>query len=178
MPPTPCPSGGRLADRDPERCSWTRSTAGGTWRCVRRTTCCSWSAIRRGHGQETRGAHLRSLLHHQGIGKGTGLGLSSVYGIVKQPRWPHPLLQRARPGRHLQDLPAGPPGLPPSPRPALAGRRPGRRHETILLVDDEEQLLRSMGSGCWRPGATGADGPAAARRPWRYSASRAAGWTW
>ena len=72
------------------------------------------------------------------VGKGTGLGLATVYGIVKQHQGWIEVVQPARRGHHVQDLPAGHPAARQAPRrrrrpkPDLPGGT-----ETILLVEDD-----------------------------------------
>jgi two-component system cell cycle sensor histidine kinase/response regulator CckA len=75
-------------------------------------------------------------------GKGTGLGLSTVYGIVKQSGG-HLFVDSA-PGQGAVFeilFPLAP--KPPKPVPAAAGRR-AEGSETILLVEDEEPVLKMV----------------------------------
>ena len=79
------------------------------------------------------------------VGKGTGLGLSTVYGIVKQNRGG--IAVESRPGegsvfRIYLPRQAGTekPSLPPPERPAEPVEPKSR---TILLVEDEETILRT-----------------------------------
>jgi two-component system, cell cycle sensor histidine kinase and response regulator CckA len=79
------------------------------------------------------------------VGKGTGLGLAMVYGIVKQNRGF--LEVESRPGQgatfriYLPRVEAG--AEIPKGRPTTADKLEGS--ETILLVEDEEALLKLLG---------------------------------
>ncbi len=74
------------------------------------------------------------------VGKGTGLGLSTVYGIVKQSEgyiWVYSELGKGTSFKvYLPQV--GEPGES-EPATAPSGEAP-RGHETVLLVEDEEQL--------------------------------------
>ena len=93
-------------------------------------------------------------------GKGTGLGLATVYGIVKQSGGSHLGLQRAGHGHDVQ-------GLPPAGRAAPSCRastqapaaEPARGTETILLVEDDEQVRAPARSILRRHGYVVLDAP-------------------
>jgi PAS domain S-box-containing protein len=75
-------------------------------------------------------------------GKGTGLGLSMVYGAVREHRGY--LSVQSTPGAGSQFtvyLPASCAGVQTGARESAA---PGKGRETILVVDDEEEVLESM----------------------------------
>ncbi len=76
--------------------------------------------------------------------KGTGLGLSTVYGIVKQSEGYIWLYSEAGKGTSFKIyLPRfSATGEVPATQPALAQEPPSTGHETILLVEDEENLRR------------------------------------
>jgi PAS domain S-box-containing protein len=76
------------------------------------------------------------------VGKGTGLGLSQVYGFVKQSGG-HVTLD-SKPGQGTTVklyLPASTQRKPGAARTATASRQTGRGMETILVVDDDEDVL-------------------------------------
>ncbi len=76
--------------------------------------------------------------------KGTGLGLSTVYGIVKQSEGYIWLYSEAGKGTSFKIyLPRfSATGEVPALQPALAQEQSSPGHETILLVEDEENLRR------------------------------------
>jgi PAS domain S-box-containing protein len=76
--------------------------------------------------------------------KGTGLGLSTVYGIVKQSEGYIWLYSEAGKGTSFKIyLPRfSATGEAPATQPALPQEQPSPGHETILLVEDEENLRR------------------------------------
>ncbi len=76
--------------------------------------------------------------------KGTGLGLSTVYGIVKQSEGYIWLYSETGKGTSFKIyLPRfSATGEALATQPALAQEQPSKGHETILLVEDEENLRR------------------------------------
>ena len=76
--------------------------------------------------------------------KGTGLGLSTVYGIVKQSEGYIWLYSETGKGASFKIyLPRfSATGEALATQPALAQEQPSKGHETILLVEDEENLRR------------------------------------
>ncbi|MFZ5584700.1 MAG: PAS domain S-box protein [Thermodesulfobacteriota bacterium] len=97
-----------------------------------------------GHGMapETLAHVFEPFFTTKEVGRGTGLGLATVYGIVKS-HGGH-VTCHSQPGggaRFVIHLPAGPEPAPrPAPRPRPDAAAPGGS-ETILLVDDEEDIL-------------------------------------
>jgi signal transduction histidine kinase/ActR/RegA family two-component response regulator len=82
------------------------------------------------------------------LGKGTGLGLSTVYGIVRQSRGFVAVSSAPGKGSTFDVYLPADPGEPEpvdrggeAPRPRAVVARPG---ETVLVADDEPQLLRLM----------------------------------
>jgi len=96
-----------------------------------------------GHGidAETRQHLFEPFYTTKEQGKGTGLGLATVFGIVRQNRGA--VLVRSEPGRgatfqiYLPRVQA-----PAADTEAVKTRAPSRGEETILLVEDEEQVLQ------------------------------------
>ncbi len=80
------------------------------------------------------------------IGKGTGLGLSTVYGAVKQNGGGiHVESQPGQGSTFRVYLPRHDPKEAPAPPPApvVIADPTAERHETILLVEDEDVILRT-----------------------------------
>ncbi|HEV3205651.1 MAG TPA: ATP-binding protein [Terriglobales bacterium] len=100
--------------------------------------------------------------------KGTGLGLSTVYGIIKQSEGYIWVYSEAGKGTTFKVyLPRlGEAGLPQAMQPAAAQEQPGPGHETVLLVEDEENLRRLTRQSLGNQGYSvldAADGTAAIR---------------
>lgn len=99
-----------------------------------------------GHGMDdTVKAHLfEPFFTTKEVGKGTGLGLSMAYGIVKQHHGQIQVISEAGHGCTIRILfPAA--GLPKPPETAGPVRsRLSRGDETVLLVEDDESVLRFM----------------------------------
>jgi PAS domain S-box-containing protein len=100
--------------------------------------------------------------------KGTGLGLSTVYGIIKQSEGYIWVYSESGNGTtfkiYLPRLSEA--GLPQITQLAAVQEQPGPGHETILLVEDEENLRRLTRQFLENQGYTvleAADGPAAIR---------------
>jgi PAS domain S-box-containing protein len=100
--------------------------------------------------------------------KGTGLGLSTVYGIIKQSEGYIWVYSESGNGTtfkiYLPRLSEA--GLPQITQLAAVQEQPGPGHETILLVEDEENLRRLTRQSLENQGYTvldAADGPAAVR---------------
>ncbi|HXP15601.1 MAG TPA: ATP-binding protein [Terriglobales bacterium] len=100
--------------------------------------------------------------------KGTGLGLSTVYGIIKQSEgyiWVYSESGKGTTFKiYLPRLSEA--GKPRIMQPAAAQEQPGPGHETILLVEDEENLRRLTRQSLENQGYSvldAADGPAAMR---------------
>ncbi len=95
-PATPCPPGGQVT-------LVSRAARGRTrWLEV----CDTGTGIE----PEAPGAHLRSLLHHQGGGQGHRPGALHRPGHRREPRRPHHRGQHAGQGHHLHPAPAAGPG--------------------------------------------------------------------
>jgi signal transduction histidine kinase len=76
------------------------------------------------------------------IGKGTGLGLSTVYGIARQHRgWVEVQSQVNHGAAFHVFLPALPVPEPRKTPPPASPKKPAPARETILVVDDEPDLL-------------------------------------
>jgi PAS domain S-box-containing protein len=100
--------------------------------------------------------------------KGTGLGLSTVYGIIKQSEGYIWVYSEAGKGTTFKIyLPRlGEASLPQAMQPAAAQEQPGPGHETVLLVEDEENLRRLTRQSLENQGYSvldAADGTAAIR---------------
>ena len=100
------------------------------------------------------------------MGRGTGLGLSTVYGIIKQSGghiWVYSEPSRGTTFKvYLARVDAPVDPLPQRARPSA----PARGQETILLVEDDDQLrelTRSVLAACGYSVLVAEDGPAAAR---------------
>jgi len=100
-----------------------------------------------GMDQETMRHVFEPFFTTKEVGQGTGLGLSVIYGIVRQN---HGFIQvESEPGQGAAFtiwLPAasgGPSGQAVPPAGARAGTA-GRGGETVLVVEDEPQLLRLL----------------------------------
>nr|NJM00936.1 response regulator [Desulfobacula sp.] len=85
-------------------------------------------------------------------GKGTGLGLAVVHGIVKKLKGE--IVVKSEKGKgtefsiYLPGPAPGPGDLPPNPR----GFSPTPRTEAVLVVDDEESVLKMMDQVLTRTG--------------------------
>jgi two-component system, NtrC family, sensor kinase len=75
------------------------------------------------------------------VGKGTGLGLATVYGIVRQHHGWVEVQSRVNHGTAFHVfLPALPVAEPRKTPPPASPKKPAATRETILVVDDEEDL--------------------------------------
>ena len=97
-----------------------------------------------GHGRGDPRPGLRALLHHQTSGRGHRTRPGDGLRHREAERRVHLVLQRAGPGHHVRDLPAGAPvrpcaALPSAGRQARAVQGGG---ETVLVVEDEEPVRR------------------------------------
>ena len=162
------PDGGRLTIRDAERRSSTRPprpaivTAGPYVRA-------RGHRHRRRHGRRDRRAHLRAVLHDQGVRAGHRLGLSTVYGIVQPDGRRHCASRASRSrARHSVCI---------SRRRARA-RRPTRVRcdaeppggtETLLLVEDEDMRADAAAQDAQAPRLPRARGRRIRRRRSRCS---------
>jgi PAS domain S-box-containing protein len=96
----------------------------------------------RGMDDETRAHIFEPFYTTKGPGKGVGLGLATVFGIVKQNKGCIRVQSTPGQGTHFTIslprtlLPAEPAETPAGAKPRLGG------HETILLVEDEQSVLR------------------------------------
>jgi len=88
-------------------------------------------------------AHLyEPFFTTKGLARGTGLGLAQVYGIVRQHEGHIDVnTELGRGTTFTIYLPAEPPTSEPAPPPANPGTEAQGRGETILLVEDEPQVL-------------------------------------
>ena len=133
---------------------------------------------RRRHGRGRSGARIfEPFFTTKAIGKGTGLGLSMVYGIVKQSGgsiWFH-----SEPGHGAAFtiyLPAGARDRRRGSR--AAARRRWRRHETLLVVEDEPPLRELPARILTTAGYTRAAGRATAPTRWRCWSGTPSPCTW
>lgn len=93
-----------------------------------------------GMSAETRAHLFEPFFTTKPLGKGTGLGLATVYGIVKQNQGA--ITVRSEAGRGTA-FTVWLPRTAATPTPAVASARPNATGgtETILLVEDEDQIL-------------------------------------
>ena len=80
----------------------------------------------------------------KGVGKGTGLGLSQVLGFVRQSGGHVKIYSDPRPGTTIKIYLPRFLGIADETLPAVAieASPPGRRHEVVLVVEDEERMLQ------------------------------------
>jgi len=101
------------------------------------------------------------------VGRGTGLGLATCYGIIRQNRGHIAAASGASGGSVFTiHLPAAP-GTPTAPPTTTVTARPGRGHETILLVEDDAAIRDLLGDALVGQGYTvliAADGEEALER--------------
>lgn len=95
-----------------------------------------------GMGEEVKRHLFEPFFTTKEQGKGTGLGLSTVFGIVKQSRGE--IEAESGPGKGAAftiylPLEEAPPADTDKDK---AGELPGKGHETVLFVEDEESLRR------------------------------------
>ena len=96
-----------------------------------------------GMDAQTRSNIFEPFFTTKDIGKGTGLGLATIFGIIKQNKGYIEVESEVGRGTTIKiALPRfhGPADI----QPAIPPRSPGRGQETILLVEDQPELLRTI----------------------------------